>query len=132
MTAATPAEQDAFDAAIEAMDEYGIDPVGMTVREILAYGAWAAAPTAVEALATTVAVIRLELKRMYVTDGLPVPELTGNMLLVEQYGAVWFEVKTAEDLLYWVTADMAMRAEMGELLVAAESRDEALAYDESN
>jgi len=87
---------------------------------------------AFEALAPIVIHIEAELERVFTAEGAPVPTLTGNMLIVPEIGAVWFELQDGTNTLTWVTADMEMRAAWGETLVIATSREEALTYDESN
>jgi hypothetical protein len=83
--------------------------------------------TAIEDILPTIEHIQAELAEVFVTA----PELTGNMLFSIETGAVWFEIKKY-DQLSWVTADMEMRAEARETLVYAPTREDALAYDESN
>lgn len=88
--------------------------------------------TAFDLLTPIVTHIYNELERVFTAEGTPVPTLTGNMLIVPEIGAVWFELKDETNTLTWVTADMPMRAAWGETLVIATSREEALTYDESN
>lgn len=88
--------------------------------------------TLMETIQPTVDRVRAELARQQSEEGLPAVTLTGNMLFVEEIDAVWFEVADERQTTYWVTADMEERADWGGFLVAAESREEALSYDESN
>ena len=83
--------------------------------------------TAIEAILPVIEHIQAELAETFTLGH----TLTGDMLFSIETGAVWFEIKKY-DQLSWVTADMEMRAEPRETLVYAGTREEALAYDESN